>query len=136
MRKIKILFISLFWVCMVSGCEKQEQSINLSSIDISDIKKIEHRGTTGGKDGSYSYCLSHREGTDLINLLHQVELGNTVDASKALSAGAVSYYTLYFTDGKKLSFSPGQYFKIENAYYDFKNYDELWDEFIRINSIN
>ena len=54
----------------------------------------------------------------------------------ALSNGAVSYYTLYFTDGETLTISPGQYFKIEDTYYDFKNYDELWDEFIEFNSIN
>lgn len=54
----------------------------------------------------------------------------------ALSNGAVSYYTLYFTDSETLTISPGQYFKIEDTYYDFKNYDELWDEFIEFNSIH
>lgn len=40
---------------MVSGCEKQEQNIDLASIDISDIEKIEHSGTTSGKEGKCSY---------------------------------------------------------------------------------
>lgn len=121
---------------MVSGCEKQEQNIDLASIDISDIEKIEHSGTTSGKEGSYSYSSSESESNDIIDLLHQVELGNKVNENKALSNGAVSYYTLYFTDGETLTLSLGQDLKIEDTYCDFKNYDELWDEFIRANSIH
>lgn len=34
MKQIGILFISLLLVCMVPGCEKQEQNNELSGIDI------------------------------------------------------------------------------------------------------
>ncbi len=50
--------------------------------------------------------------------------------------GAVSYYTLYFTDEETLTISPGRYFKIGDIYYEFSNYDELWDAFIGFNSIH
>ena len=53
----------------------------------------------------------------------------------ALSNGAVSYYTLYFTDGEMLTISPGRYFQVGDTYYEFRNYDELWDRFIEYNSI-
>ena len=32
--------------------------------------------------------------------------------------------------------SPGQYFKIGDTYYEFMNYEELWDEFIVFNSLH
>ena len=65
-----------------------------------------------------------------------MELGNAVDEREALSNGAVSYYTLYFTDEETLTISPGRYFKIGDTYYEFSNYDELWDEFTGFNSIH
>lgn len=137
MRKIGIVLLTSFLlVSILSGCGKQELSIDFASIDISDIEKFEHTGTTGGKDGGYSYTFSDSESSNFIDLLNQVGLGNAVDDTGALSNGAVSYYTLYFTDGETLTISPGQYFKIEDTYYDFKNYDELWDEFIEFNSIH
>lgn len=121
-------------IALLTG--QQEQSIDLTGIDMTDIEKIEHKGTTGGKDGSYLYCLTESESNDLIDFLHQVELGNKVDERKASSSGAVSYYTLHFTDGETLTISPGRYFKMEDTYYEFNNYDELWDEFIGRNSIH
>lgn len=120
----------------MSGCGKQELDIDLASIDIAEIDKIEHTGTTGGKDGGFSYSLSESENSGFIDLLNQVELGNAVDEREALSNGAVSYYTLYFTDEETLTISPGRYFKIGDIYYEFRNYDELWDEFIGFNSIH
>lgn len=131
-----VLFLTLLLINILSGCEKQETNINLANIDVSDIEKIEQTGTTGGKNGSYTYTFSDNESNDFVDLLNQVELGNEVDENKALSSGAVSYYTLYFKDGKTLLIRPGQYFKIENTYYKFKNYDELWDGFIEVNSIH
>lgn len=136
MRQIGIvLFTSFLNVSVLLGCEKQEPNIDLASIGVSDVDKIEHTGTTGGEDNRYSYSFSDSEISGFIDLLNQVELSNAVDESKALSNGAVSYYTLCFTDSEKLTISPGQYFKIEDMYYEFKNYDELWDSFIRFNSI-
>lgn len=135
MKQIKFVFlISLFLASMLFGCEKQKKMIDLANIDLSDIEKIEHTGTTGGKESNYTYSFSDGESSSFIELLNQVELGAEVDANKALSSGAVSYYILYFADGQTVTISPGRCFKIEDTYYDFKNYDELWDEFIDINS--
>ena len=108
---------------------------DLESIDASEIKQIEHTGTTGGKDGDYSYSFSDKEVVEFIDLLNQVKLGDIVDENKALSSGAVSYYTIYFATDETLTISPGKYFEVEDTYYEFDNYDELWDEFIVFNSI-
>ena len=133
MKRIRGLFLLLLLVCMIPGCEKQEK-MDLASIDLTDIEKIEHTGTTGGKDGDFKYFLTDAECSELIGLLHQVKLGSEADESKALSSGAVSDYTLYFTDGDTVTLRPGQFFKIEDTYYDFENYDELWDEFVKVGS--
>lgn len=137
MRNIKIvLCISFLIVSILSGCGKQEPNNGLENIDISDINKVEHTGTTGGQNGGYSYSLSESESNGFINLLNQVELGNAVAERDALSCGAVSYYTFCYTDGETLTISPGRYFKVRDTYYEFKNYDELWDKFIEFNSIH
>ena len=120
---------------VLSGCGKQGPDIDLADIDISEIDKIEHTGTTGGKDGGFSYTFSEKEASGFLDLLDQVELGSAVDEKEALTSGAVSYYTLYFTDGEMLTISPGRYFQVGDTYYEFRNYDELWDTFIEYNSI-
>ena len=102
---------------------------------MSEIKKIEHIGTTGGIDGDYSYSFSDNQIVEFIDLLNQVELGGEVDENKASSNGAVSYYTIYLVTDETLTISPGKYFKVADRYYEFDNYDELWDEFIVFNSI-
>lgn len=136
MKKIGIvLLIHIFLTSTLLGCEKQDVNIDLECIDASEIKKIEHIGTTGGKDGNYSYSFSDNEVIEFIDLLNQVKLGNEVDENKALSNGAISYYTIYFATDEALTISPGRYFKVENIYYEFNNYDELWDEFIVFNGI-
>ena len=101
---------------------------------MSEIKKIEHIGTTGGIDGDYSYSFSDNQIVEFIDLLNQVELGGKVDENKALSSGAVSYYTIYLVTDETLTISPGKYFKVADRYYEFDNYDELWDKFIVVNS--
>ena len=136
MRKVRIVLLTLFLaVNILSGCGKQEPGIDLAGIDISEIDKIEHTGTTGAEDGGFSYSFSENESSGFIELLNQVELGDVVDEREALASGAVSYYTLYLTDGETLTISQGRNFKIEDTYYEFKNYDELWDRFISFNSI-
>ena len=120
---------------VLSGCGKQGPDIDLADIDISEIDKIEHTGTTGGKDGGFSYTFSEKEASGFLDLLDQVQLGSAVDEKEALTSGAVSYYTLYFTDGEMLTISPGRYFQVGDTYYEFRNYDELWDRFIEYNSI-
>lgn len=130
-----VLLIFIILTSTLFGCGKQDASVGLESIDMSEIKKIEHTGTTGGKDGDYSYSFSDDEVIKFIDLLNQVKLGNEVDENKVLSNGAVSYYTIYFATDEMLTISPGRYFKVEDTYYKFDNYDELWDEFIVFNSI-
>ena len=137
MRKIKkFLYISFLIVSILSGCGKQGPNIDLSSIDISNIDKIEHTGTTGGQNGEYSYTFSENENNGFIELLNQVKLEDVVDERDASLSRAVAYYKLYYTDGEALMISPGRYFKIGDTYYEFKNYDELWDKFIEFNSIH
>ena len=63
---------------------------------MSEIKKIEHIGTTGGIDGDYSYSFSDNQIVEFIDLLNQVELGGKVDDNTASSNGAVSYCIIYF----------------------------------------
>ena len=136
MKKIgMVLLIFIFLTITLLRCGKRDVNIDLENITVSEIKKIEHIGTTGGIDGDYSYSFSDNEVGEFIDLLNQMKLGDKVDENKALSNGAVSYYTIYFATDKTLTISPGKYFKIEDTFYEFDNYDELWDEFIVFNSI-
>lgn len=136
MKKIGIvLLILISLIGTLLGCGKQDVNKDLESIDASEIKQIELTGATGGKDGNYSYFFSDKEVVEFIDLLNQVKLGDIVDENKALSSGAVSYYTIYFATDETLTISPGKYFEVEDTYYEFDNYDELWDEFIVFNSI-
>lgn len=136
MKKIGIVLLILISLTgTLLGCGKQDVNKDLESIDASEIKQIELTGTTGGKDDNYSYFFSDKEVVEFIDLLNQVKLGDIVDENKALSSGAVSYYTIYFATDETLTISPGKYFEVEDTYYEFDNYDELWDEFIVFNSI-
>ena len=136
MKKIGIvLLILIFLTSTLLACGKRDVNINLENIAVSEIEKIEHIGTTGGIDGDYSYSFSDNEVVEFIDLLNQVKLGDKVDENKALSNGAVSYYTIYFATDETLTISPGKYFIIEDTFYEFNNYDELWDEFIAFNSV-
>ena len=103
-------------------------------IDVSEIDKIELSGTTGGKDGNYSYTLSDQEKKEFVHLLNQVKLGDEVDKNQALSSGAVTYYKLYFQGKDVVTLCPGHYFGVDEKYYKFVNFDELWDEFVTFNS--
>lgn len=95
MKKIGIvLFILIFLTSTLLGCGKQDVNIDLETIDVSEIKKIECIGTTGGIDGDYSYSFSDNEVVEFVDLLNQVKLGDKVDENKALSNGAVAYYTI------------------------------------------
>lgn len=129
-----VLLTFIFLTSTLFGCGKQDASVGLESIDVPEIEKIEHTGTTGGKDGDYSYSFSDNQIVEFIDLLNQVELGGKVDENKASSNGAVSYYTIYFVIDETLTIIPGEYFKIGDTFYEFDNYDELWDKFIVFNS--
>ena len=67
-------------------------------------------------------------------MLNQVELGDEVDKNQALSSGAVTYYKLYFQGKDVVTLCPGHYFGVDEKYYEFVNFDKLWDEFVTFNS--
>ena len=131
-----ILSFILITVTLLSGCQKNttNSAIDFGTIDVSEIDKIELSGTTGGKDGNYSYTLSDQEKKEFVHLLNQVELGDEVDKNQALSSGAVTYYKLYFQGKDVVTLCPGNYFGVDEKYYEFVNFDELWDEFVTFNS--
>ena len=121
---------------LFSGCQKNttNSAIEFGTIDVSEIDKIELSGTTSGKDGNFSYTLSEQEKKEFVHLLNQVELGDEVDKNQALSSGAVTYYKLYFQGKDIVTLCPGHYFGVDEKYYEFVNFDELWDEFVTFNS--
>ena len=131
-----ILSFILITVTLLSGCQKNttNSAIEFGTIDVSEIDKIELSGTTGGKDGNFSYTLSEQEKKEFVHLLNQVELGDEVDKNQALSSGAVTYYKLYFQGKDVVTLCPGHYFGVDEKYYEFVNFDELWDEFVTFNS--
>lgn len=131
-----ILSFILITVTLLSGCQKNtiNSAIEFGTIDVSEIDKIELSGTTGGKDGNYSYTLSDQEKKEFVHLLNQVELGDEVDKNQALSSGAVTYYKLYFQGKDIVTLCPGHYFGVDEKYYEFVNFDKLWDEFVTFNS--
>lgn len=131
-----ILSFILITVTLLSGCQKNSthSAIEFGTIDVSEIDKIELSGTTGGKDGNYSYTLSNQEKKEFVHLLNQVELGDEVDKNQALSSGAVTYYKLYFQGKDVVTLCPGHYFGVDEKYYEFVNFEELWDEFVTFNS--
>lgn len=131
-----ILSFILIAVTLLSGCQKNtiNSAIEFGTIDVSEIDKIELSGTTGGKDGNFSYTLSDQEKKEFVHLLNQVELGDEVDKNQALLSGAVTYYKLYFQGKDVVTLCPGHYFGVDEKYYEFVNFDKLWDEFVTFNS--
>ena len=131
-----ILSFILITVTLLSGCQKNSthSAIEFGTIDVSEIDKIEFSGTTGGKDGNFSYTLSDQEKKEFVHLLNQVELGDEVDKNQALLSGAVTYYKLYFQGKDVVTLCPGHYFGVDEKYYEFVNFDKLWDEFVTFNS--
>ena len=131
-----ILSFILITVTLLSGCQKNSthSAIEFGTIDVSEIDKIELSGTTGGKDGNFSYTLSDQEKKEFVHMLNQVELGDEVDKNQALLSGAVTYYKLYFQGKDVVTLCPGHYFGVDEKYYEFVNFDKLWDEFVTFNS--
>lgn len=131
-----ILSFILITVTLLSGCQKNSthSAIEFGTIDVSEIDKIELSGTTGGKDGNFSYTLSDQEKKEFVHLLNQVELRDEVDKNQALLSGAVTYYKLYFQGKDVVTLCPGHYFGVDEKYYEFVNFDKLWDEFVTFNS--
>ncbi len=136
MKRILVFFvIMLSSLVLIFGCNKQGNEDNLTEINAAEIDKIICAGSTGGKDGTFKYSMAENEIDGFVKLLNQVNLGDEVDKNKVLSSGAVVYYTIQFTDDKTLEISPGKYFMIGETYYYFENYNELWGEFIKFNSL-
>ena len=110
-----ILSFILITLTLLSGCQKNttHSAIEFGTIDVSEIDKIELSGTTGGKDGNFSYTLSDQEKKEFVHLLNQVELGDEVDKNQALSSGAVTYYKLYFQGKDVVTLCPGHYFGVD-----------------------
>lgn len=131
-----ILSFILITLTLLSGCQKNttHSAIEFGTIDVSEIDKIELSGTTGGKDGNFSYTLSDQEKKEFVHLLNQVKLGDEVDKNQALLSGAVTYYKLYFQGKDVVTLCPGHYFGVDEKYYEFVNFDKLWDEFVTFNS--
>ena len=71
----------------------------------------------------------------LIQIEEAGKIRNLKERSINCYKNYVSYYTIYFATDETLTISPGKYFEVEDTYYEFDNYDELWDEFIVFNSI-
>lgn len=127
-RYFKYLFIAVVAVCCLSGCKNNPEE-KLQNIEVSEIEKIECKGNTGGKDGSFSYCIPKENYDDFAELLGRVKLGEKVDRNSASSSGASKFFTVYFTDGQSLKFSPMYYFYLDGTYYEFENYGELSGSF-------
>lgn len=132
-----IIALLLLTIGVLSGCKEKttEGRIDLGNMKASEVDKIELSGSAGGENGEYSHTLSESEKSDFVDLLNQVELGDEVDKEQALSSGAVSYYKLYFQKQDPVTISPGLYFYIDGKYYEFVNFNELWDEFVSFNSL-
>lgn len=92
----KPLVIAVFVVCFLSGCKNNPEE-KLKNIEVSEIEKIECKGDTGEK----------------------------VDRNRASSSGASFFFTLYFSDGQNLKFSPMHFFYLDGTYYEFENHAEL-----------
>ena len=114
------------------GCGYVDDRDCLKNINHSEVVEIKCSGTTGGKDGDLEYFLDEKQKKDFVELLGKVKLGRKAEREETLSSGAVTYYTLKFADGEVLKVSPGRFFKVNNIWYYFLNYDKLQEDFIEI----
>ena len=128
-----IYIIVIFNICSsFLGYEKVDNRDCLKNINPSEIVEIKCSGTTGGKDGDFEYFLDEKQKEDFLELLGKVKLGRKAEREETLSYGAVTYYTLKFADGEILEVSPGTFFKVNDNWYYFLNYDKLQEDFIEI----
>lgn len=137
-RVILIFMIAMLLLSIVTGCGRsagREAMKEIEQIELGQIQSIRLFGTTGGKDGEFSYILSENQSKEFVELLKRVKLGNEVDKEQTMTNGAVAYYKLSFFGKDSVTVSPGWYFNIEDTYYKFLNYEELWEEFISFNSL-
>lgn len=126
------LVAAVLLICIVYGRMGQNE---LKDLEADEVESIFLAGSTGGLDGFYEYTFSDNDIYGFIELLNKVQLGRRVSDETALSVGVSSYYTITYKDGKELMVSPGELFQIDDKYYVFTNYEELWDEFVTFNSM-
>ena len=71
-----ILSFILITLTLLSGCQKNSthSAIEFGTIDVSEIDKIELSGTTGGKDGNFSYTLSDQEKKELSLVMKLIKI--------------------------------------------------------------
>ncbi|MDO4491632.1 MAG: hypothetical protein Q4B85_11250 [Lachnospiraceae bacterium] len=139
-RRLILLVVVILCLATVSGItsgilRKGEQPVDFSSMKADQIESVELSGTTGGENGEISHCFTEEEKAEFLSLLNRVELGREVDSSEAASTGAAAAYDIKFKDGTVVSISPGKCFQVQTKYYKFKNFDDLWEEFIVFNSL-
>lgn len=128
-----IYSIVIFNICSsFLGYEKVDNRDCLKNINPSEIVEMKCFGTTGEKDGDFEYFLDKEQQEDFVELLGKVELGRKAKKEETLSSGAVTYYILRFSDGEILEVSPGIFFMVNDDYYEFLNYDKIWDEFLEL----
>lgn len=134
-RLIRVIVICLATAVLIYCVYGRMGQNELKDLEADEVESIFLAGSTGGLDGFYEYTFSDNDIYGFIELLNKVQLGRRVSDETALSVGASSYYTITYKDGKELMVSPGELFQIDDKYYVFTNYEELWDEFVMFNSM-
>lgn len=134
-RLIRVIVICLATAVLIYCVYGRMGQNELKDLEADEVESIFLAGSTGGLDGFYEYTFSDNDIYSFIELLNKVKLGHGVSEKEAFSVGASSYYTITYKDGKELMVSPGEFFQIDDKYYVFTNYEELWDEFVTFNSM-
>lgn len=134
-RLIRVIVICLATAVLIYCVYGRMDQNELKDLEADEVESIFLAGSTGGLDGFYEYTFSDNDIYGFIELLNKVQLGRRVSEKEAFSVGASSYYTITYKDGKELMVSPGEFFQIDDKYYVFTNYEELWDEFATFNSM-
>lgn len=134
-RLIRVIVICLATAVLIYCVYGRMGRNELKDLEADEVESIFLAGSTGGLDGFYEYTFSDNDIYSFIELLNKVKLGHGVSEKEAFSVGASSYYTITYKDGKELMVSPGEFFQIDDKYYVFTNYEELWDEFVTFNSM-
>lgn len=134
-RLIRVIVICLATAVLIYCVYGRMSRNELKDLEADEVESIFLAGSTGGLDGFYEYTFSDNDIYSFIELLNKVKLGHGVREKEAFSVGASSYYTITYKDGKELMVSPGEFFQIDDKYYVFTNYEELWDEFVTFNSM-
>ena len=132
---IIVIYILCFVLAVIVGFRIQtgvKSKKIIADLEVSNIDRVHFSFYSGGITGSYEEDLSTEQTEKLVELMKKVRFGGRVSEEKAATSGASSCYIIYMKDGTKLTLDPGRFFKINHTYYEFENFDELWDEFIAL----